>query len=333
MTIVLSNVKPPIRDSLQSVIQRSPSAASVELVVAQDDEALRDADIWVVGVKPTGRYSAQLINGCPELKGIVMSGIGYDQIDVEAASVRGVYVANAPEFAVSVAEAAMTLLLAIAKKYPVLKLSVEQGIWPAPSGARGSTLAGKTLGIIGLGNIGSHIARYGHAFNMTVLAVDPAIDAVEAGRRGASELVDKPELLRRSDAVMLCCKLDDGTYHLIDREALALMKPTAFLVNVARGALVDEAALIDALREEKIAGAGLDVLEREPPAAENPLLVMHNVVVTPHSLGATVENSTIIAKSVWRSIESIARGERPKNAVSPVTRMHDAATEKPETTA
>jgi D-3-phosphoglycerate dehydrogenase len=217
---------------------------------------------------------------------------------------------------VSIAEAALTLILMTTKHYPALKQAVGEGTWPAPSEDRGLTLAGKTLGIVGLGHIGGQTARYGRAVGLTVLAADPQLTPEQAAERGADSLVDLDALLEQSDVILLSCPLSKSTFHLIDGAALARMKPTAYLINIGRGGLVDEPALIDALSKRNLAGAGLDVLEHEPPAPDNPLLAMRNVVITPHSLGATVENTTIIATSVRRSVESLLRGEKPKNTVN-----------------
>jgi phosphoglycerate dehydrogenase-like enzyme len=280
------------------------------------DAQLAEADIWVVGLGPPGGYQADLIQSAPALKGILMCGLGYDHIDIKTATLRRIPVANAPEFSVSIAEAALALILMTTKHYPALKQAVEAGIWPAPSEDRGMTLAGKTLGVVGLGHIGGQTACYGRALGMTVLAADPQLTAEQATERGAHALLDLSALLGRSDVVLLSCPLLASTFHLIDAHALARMKPTAFLINIGRGALVDEGALIEALSQERLAGAGLDVLEREPPDPGNPLLAMRTVVITPHSLGATVENATIVAASVRRSVESLLRGEKPDNTVN-----------------
>jgi len=317
MKVVLSDVKPAIRDAVIARLGDLVTLSIADPKSATHDAQMAEADIWVVGLRAPDGYPADLIRSAPALKGIVMCGLGYDHIDIKAAAQCHIPVANAPEFSVSIAEAALTLILMTTKHYPALKRAVDAGIWPAPSEDRGATLAGKTLGIVGLGNIGAQTARYGRAMDMTVLAADPGLTPEQAGARGADELVKLTQLLERSDVVLLSCPLSTSTFHLIDAPRLAQMKPTAYLINIGRGALVDESALIEALAGGRLAGAGLDVLEHEPPDPDNPLLSMDNVVITPHSLGATVENVSLVADSVRRSVESLLRGELPKNTVNP----------------
>ena len=316
MKAALSDVKPAIRDA---VIAELGDLVAVEIAdprSATHDVQLREADIWIVGLRTPDGYRADLIQSAPALKAILMCGLGYDHIDIKAAALRHIPVANAPEFSVSIAEAALTLILMTAKHYPILKQAVDVGRWPAPSEDRGMTLAGKTLGIVGLGNIGAQTAHYGHALGMTILASDPRLTEEQAGERSADVLLALDELLERADVVVLSCPLLESTFHLIDERALARMKPTALLVNVGRGGLVDERALISALSEGRVAGAGLDVLEHEPPDPDNPLLAMRNVVITPHSLGATAENALIIAASIRRSVERLLGGQRPDYTVN-----------------
>jgi D-3-phosphoglycerate dehydrogenase len=316
MNVVLSDLKPAIRDAVIAGLDTLVTLSIADPGSPAHGAQLAQADIWVVGLGPPGGYDADLIQSAPALKGILMCGLGFDHIDIQAAALRHIPVANAPEFSVSIAEAALALILMTTKHYPALKQAVDAGTWPAPSEDRGMTLTGKTLGVVGLGHIGGQTARYGRALGMTVLAADPQLTPDRAAERGAHSLVDLPTLLARSDIVLLSCPLSKHTFHLMDEGTLASMKPTAFLINIGRGGLVDEAALIDALSQGRLAGAGLDVLEHEPPDPANPLLAMRNVVITPHSLGATVENTTIVAESIRRSVESLLRGEKPKNTVN-----------------
>lgn len=316
MNVVLSDVKPAIRDAVVAELDALVTLSIADPKSPTHDAQLASADVWVVGLGPPGGYPADLIHSAPALKGILMCGLGFDHIDIQAAAQRGIPVANAPEFSVSIAEAALTLMLMTTKRYPALKQAVDAGVWPAPSNDRGITLAGKTLGVVGLGHIGGQTALYCRALGMTVLAADPQLTALQAVERGAHTLVDLDTLLSSSDVVLLSCPLTERTFHLIDKSKLARMKPDAFLVNIGRGGLVDELALIEALASGRLAGAGLDVLEQEPPAPDNPLLTMRNVVITPHSLGATRENAALIGASIRRSIESLLRGERPAHTVN-----------------
>jgi D-3-phosphoglycerate dehydrogenase len=316
MKVVLADLKPAIRTAVAAELEALVTLSVTDQSSPTRKAQMAEADIWVVGLAPPDGYQADLIQSAPALKGILMCGLGFDHIDIRAAAQRSIPVANAPEFSVSIAEAALTLILMTTKHYAALRQAVDRGTWPAPSEDRGLTLAGKTFGIVGLGHIGGQTARYGRALGMTVLAADPQLTPQQAAERGADSLVELDTLLERSDVVLLSCPLLKSTFHLIDEAALARMKPMAFLINIGRGGLVDEPALIEALSTGHLAGAGLDVLEQEPPTPDNPLLSMRNVVITPHSLGATVENPAILAASVRRSVESLLRGEKPKNTVN-----------------
>lgn len=318
LQVVLAALKPPIEAALLDRMAGDSSLAWTALDINRLQQAggLHDADIWVVGYAAGLWLSAELIASAPRLRGIVAAGMGFDHIDAAAAAARGIPVAIAPEFAVSVAEAALTLLLLIAKHYPAMQRAVEAGQWPAPDADRGHTLAGKTLGIVGLGRIGRDLARFSRALSMRVIAADPYLSSAQAGERGADALLPLHDLLAASDIVCVCAPLTDATHHLLDAAAFAAIKTGAYLVNVARGALIEESALIDALKRGRLAGAALDVLEHEPPPPDHPLLHLPNVIVTPHSLGATVENTGIIADSVFGALQSLARGERPHNTVN-----------------
>jgi D-3-phosphoglycerate dehydrogenase len=233
--------------------------------------------------------TARVIAAAPLLKGIVKYGVGIDAIDVDAARARGIPVVNVPEYAEeTVAEGTMALLLALAKKLkPVQRAMDGKGwVWPAAKWL-GLDLAGKTLGLVGIGRIGAKVARMaGPGFHMRVLAFDPYADAARFAEAGAARRTELRALLAESDVVSVHCVLNAETRGLIGQRELAAMKPSAFLVNVSRGAIVDEAALLCALQERRIAGAALDVYSQEPLAiAGHPLsafYAMDNVVLSPH---------------------------------------------------
>jgi len=314
--VAITGLKAPIERALVAHLEAQPL---VEFRLHEPDADMRElsaTEVWVTGYIAGGKVTGAQIAQLPHLRGIIVSGMGFEYIDAAAATDRGIPIVNAPEFAVSVAEAALTLMLLITKNYPAMQRAIHAAQWPAPGADRGRTLAGKTLGIVGLGRIGGQMARYGAALSMRIIAADPGLSPEQAQARGAEELLPLPTLMARSDVICVCAPLNDSTRHLIDAQALAAAKPGAYLVNVARGALVDEPALIDALKTGQLAGAALDVLETEPPLPSNPLLSMSNVILTPHSLGATVENADLIAGSVYRSIECFLRGERPPNTVN-----------------
>src|SRR5207248_414284 len=194
-----------------------------------------------------------------KLRGVVTPGVGVEKVDVQAATDLGIVVANSPGNSVTVAESALLLMLALAKQMPMWLAAARAGTEPT-SAMRGMELHGKTLGLIGLGRIGRLTAGFGRAFGMRVLADDPYVQASDV-----ADLVSLEDVLRQSDFVSLHPVLTPETQHLIDAPRLALMKPTAYLINTSRGGVIDEAALIVALQNGRLAGAGLDVFETEPP--------------------------------------------------------------------
>lgn len=238
----------------------------------------------IVNIRGRTRFPREVLAALPGLRLVSMWGTGTDHVDLKAADELGVTIMNTPGVsALAVAEGALALLLAAARKIPELDAATKAGQWP-----RGmvTQLHGKTLGILGTGAIGAQMARLGRGIGMRVIAWSPRPKpelAEEVGLR----YVGKEELLRAADVVSIHVRLTPETTGLIGREELALMKSTALLINTARGACVDEAALVAALREGTIAGAGLDVFETEPIPAGHPLLTAPNVVMTPHSAGVT----------------------------------------------
>jgi D-3-phosphoglycerate dehydrogenase / 2-oxoglutarate reductase len=248
-------------------------------------EAVRDADLLLMCYTP---ISAQVIESAPKLKGIVKYGVGIDAIDIAAAIARGIPVVNVPEYAEeTVAEGAFALMIALAKKLmPIGRAMDAKGwAWPTPQWI-GLDLAGRALGIVGTGKIGRSMARMATGFRMRVIGYDPHVPA-DAMRAGGIEKIDElPALLAASDIVSIHAVLNADTHHLIGGLELGLMKPSAFLINVSRGAIVDEAALVVALREKVIAGAALDVFSQEPVAQSghplSALYAMDNVILFPH---------------------------------------------------
>jgi glyoxylate reductase len=226
----------------------------------------------------TDRVDAELIDASPKLRAIANYAVGYDNIDLRAAAAREIPVGNTPDVLTdATADLAWTLLLAAARRLPEAIASVHAGDWLTwePSGFLGYDVHGATLGIIGFGRIGRAVARRAEGFDMTVLHNDI----------GQGTPLD--ELLERSDCVSIHTNLTKDTHHLIDAPALARMKPTAILVNTARGPLVDPAALATALHEGQIGGAALDVTDPEPLPADDPLLQAPNLIVAPHIASAT----------------------------------------------
>lgn len=259
---------------------------------------VRDADV-VVNIRAHARFTAQVFAASPRLRLISVWGTGTDHIDFGAAQAHGVTVTSTPGVnARAVAEHTIALMLAITRRIPAMDAAVRVGEWP-----RGmlTQLEGKTLGIVGLGAIGMRVAALAKPFGMRLLASTLGEDAGRSAEAGANR-VPIDDLLRESDVVTLHLRLSERTTGYIDRARLALMKPTAFLINTARAALVDREALIDALRESRIAGAALDVFHEEPIPAGDPLLTLLNVVLTPHNAGMTPE---VVDGGLRRAVENV----------------------------
>jgi len=266
--------------------------------------ALAEADALVV--RSATRVTAELLAAAPRLRVVGRAGAGVDNIDVEACTRRGILVMNTPGTnAVSVAEHTFALMLSLVRHVPRLAAASHAGRWEK-AGAVGSELRGKTLGLVGLGRVGFAVARRAQAFEMRVLAFDPYVSP-EVAREEDVEMVPFDELLARADCVSLHASLGPGTAKIINAAALEKMKRGAWLVNTARGELVDEAALAEALRSGQLAGAALDVFTVEPPK-DSPLTGLSNVVATPHVAGSTVEAQeevgALIAEQVYDYLAS-----------------------------
>jgi glyoxylate reductase len=255
----------------------------------------------------TDRVDAELIQGSPKLRAIANYAVGYDNIDLAAARARGIPVGNTPDVLTdATADLAFALLLAAARRLPQAVDSVRDGDWVTwePGRHLGYDVHGATLGIIGLGRIGRAVARRAEGFEMTVL---------HTGADGGTPL---DELLERADFVSIHCPLTPETHHLIDAAALARMRPTAILVNTARGPIVDQAALVTALREGRIAGAALDVTDPEPLPADDPLLAAPNVIVAPHIGSATHSARERMAELAVENLIAALDGRPMPHAVS-----------------
>jgi len=251
------------------------------------------------------------------LKIIARTGVGVDvsRVDLDAAREHQVWVTNMPGVnAAAVAELAFGQMIALARHGAAADSAVKGQRWADGPRFQGTELAGKTLGIVGMGNIGTRVALRARAFEMVLLVCDPYIPASHVTALGG-RWVGMDELFRESDYVTLHCPLNAETHHLVGEKQLALMKRSAFLVNLARGGVVDEQALVASLREKRIAGAAIDVMEQEPPRTDHPLLRLDNVLLTPHIGGSTREAQS---RGEWGAAEEVVRvlsGERPLNAV------------------
>jgi D-3-phosphoglycerate dehydrogenase / 2-oxoglutarate reductase len=275
----------------------------IERGAEQETELVRrigDADI-VVGLRAYTRFSESALTACPSVRMISIWGTGTDNVDMAACRRRGITVANTPGVnAHAVAEHTLALILAVTRRIPSLDRDLRSGQWP-----RGLLvqLEGKTLGIVGLGAIGRRVAALAAPFGAHLLATTWGVDAGRAAAVGARHAPIET-LLQESDIVSLHLRLSSETEAVINRERLALMKPGAFLVNTARGRLVDREALVDALRDGRLAGAALDVFHEEPIAASDPLLALPNVILTPHNAGMTQE---VIDVGLLQTVENVRR--------------------------
>jgi phosphoglycerate dehydrogenase-like enzyme len=270
--------------------------------------ALDGIDASVAGSEP---YTARVLAAHPRLKVIARVGVGYDAVDVAAATRAGVVVTFAPGTNQgSVAEHTFAFILALSKGLIRQHLGVSSGGWP-----RGTNLPvrGQTLGIAGLGRIGKAVATRGQGFEMRVIAHDPYPDTAWAAAHNIP-LVSFDQLLAESDFLSLHMPATPETVHLINARTLAKMKPTAFLINTSRGAVIHEGDLYTALKEKRIAGAGLDVFDEEPPG-KIPLVELDNVVVTPHAAGTDLRSRDDMALSAAEAVVSLSRGEWPAEKI------------------
>ncbi|MCL6481020.1 MAG: phosphoglycerate dehydrogenase [Firmicutes bacterium] len=273
---------------------------------------LRDAEALIV--RSATRVTADLLAGAPRLRVVGRAGVGVDNIDVEAATERGILVMNTPgSNAVSVAEHTLALLLALTRRIPQLNAALHAGRWEK-SAIAGIELRGKTLGLIGFGRVGTEVARRARALEMRVLASDPYLSPEAAAESGVA-LVPLPTLLEQSDFVSLHASLSPTTENMIHRGTLAQMRRGAYLINTARGELVDEAALADALRSGHLAGAAVDVFAEEPPR-NSPLLGLPNLIATPHVAGSTAEAQEEVGHRIAQQVRDYLAEGLIRNAVN-----------------
>jgi D-3-phosphoglycerate dehydrogenase len=274
-----------------------------------------DADALIVQWASVNRKVIESMTRC---KVISRYGIGVDMVDVEAATEHGIPVANVPDFCMEeVSDATIAFLFDLNRHITIFDRHVRSGGWgsrPIPYGPP-SRLRGQTLGIIGLGNIGRVVARKAGCLGLKLLAYDPYVKPEQAADLGV-ELVTLDELLRRSDYVTVHCPLIAETRGLIGAAQLALMKPTSYLINMARGPVVVQSALYEALTNHRIAGAGLDVLEQEPPKPDDPLLQLENVIITPHASSWSVEATNQLRRDTAQNVVDALSGKHPRSIVN-----------------
>ena len=294
-------------------------AEIVEVAAKSEDDfvsAARDADALYAKVRP---ITKRIIDGLERCQVIALGSVGVDSVDVAAATARGVPVTNVPDtFIEEVADHAMTLILATLRRLVVQDRLVREGRWREgrPMLYELPRLMGQTLGFVAFGHVARAVARRARPFGVHMLAYDPYIEELLMSQYGV-EPVGLGELLQRSDIVSMHAPATPEAQHLLTEEHFRSMKRSAIFVNTGRGPTVDESALVKALQEGWIAGAGLDVLEQEPPAPSNPLLGMDNVILTAHVASASARFDPARRRRVGQEIALVLRGRWPRSCVNP----------------
>jgi D-3-phosphoglycerate dehydrogenase len=289
--------------------------ADVDLEWMRGEGELQPADLapYDAMVLYHPRVTAASLRGVARLRLIARLGVGVDNIDVDACTAAGVVVTTTPDSVRRpMASGAMAFVLALAHRLPEMDRHVRAGGWDRFAHV-GMGLNGRTLGIVGLGNVGRELAALAAPFGLKILAADPFVTEAPQG----IELLSLDALLAVADFVVVTCPLTADTYHLLDAERLTRMRPTAYLVNIARGPIVDGAALADALASGRIAGAALDVFEPEPVRRDDPLLGLDNVLLAPHAVGLTDEMFRLGGQSASRAVLAIADGRVPEFPLNP----------------
>ncbi len=287
-----------------------------------------DADAILV---TSALVTAEVLDRLPRLRVVGRPGIGYDVVDVECATARGVAVFSAPGFcAREVADHTLMFALALARKAPRLHAAMRRGIYERGLSSPMPAVYEMTLGLIAFGEIAREVAARARPFGFTLLAYDPFVEASAAAPFGVS-LVGLDELLTRADIVSVHAPLTKATFHLLGERELGLMKPTAYVINTARGPLIDQAALIAALKAGRIAGAGLDVFERGPLEAESPLVGLDNVLLTPHTAGVSDSSQIAVRRRTAGNIARALVGDWPqtRDLINPQVKGHPRQTREP----
>ncbi len=306
----------PIDTTAIEILQQ---VAPVEIAPSTDEETMLGLleDTVALVVRGEGRVTGRMIDACPTLRVIGRTGAGFDSIAVAAATARKIPVINAPVSGFAVAEAALALLLALVKKIPLCDSIVKSGQWQKRYDFKTGDLADHTLGIVGLGKIGAHLAKLAQPFGMTVLGYDPFVSSEKAGVPWV-EMMELPELLPRSDFVSLHVPLMEQTRGLINRERLALIKPGAILINTSRGGVVESLdALAEALDAGQLSAVGLDVFPTEPPDSSHRIFKDSRVLCAPHVLGVSNLAMDRIYRSMATDMVAVLRNRSPQYCVNP----------------
>jgi len=292
--------------------------AQVTLIPEPTAEAILEAARTADGIVVTyAKVTAEIINGLERCKVISRTGIGVDNVDIDAATARGIVVTRVPDYCIDeVSDHALGLLFALARKIPLANSAVHAGQWSVGLVNPLHRLRGQTLGLVGFGQIPRALVPKAQALGLSVTAYDPYVSAEAMAAEGVKK-VDVEQLLVESDFVSVHAPLTPETHHMFNREAFQKMKPSAVLINTARGPLVHEDDLVDALEAGELAGAALDVLEKEPPAAGSGLLGRTDVILTPHTGFYSEESMIDLQTKAADEVRRVLQGEKPRNPVNP----------------
>lgn len=310
-------VTDPLSEEGLKILRSHPDIDVEETGKLSEDELVKKISPFdVLLVRSGTKVTAKVIEAASNLKLIGRAGVGLDNVDVETATRKGIIVVNAPSGnTISTAEHTFSLMLALARNIPQAYISMKEGKWERKK-FMGVELYNKTLGIIGLGRIGSEVAKRAISFGMRVLGYDPYISEDRASQLGVELVEDIDQMLPQVDFLTLHVPLTSSTKNLINAERLKKMKKGARIINCARGGIVDEQALYEAIKEGHIAGAALDVFEKEPPSPDNPLLSLPNVIFTPHLGASTVEAQRNVAVEIVEEVISFIEKGYVRNAVN-----------------
>ncbi len=327
MKVAITEPMPLIEEELKILKDH----AQVSVIGSTEHDAIlkgtADADVILVVY---AKITREIIESARNLRGIIKYGVGVDNIDVETATRLGIIVANVPDYAVeTVADHAMGLLLALSRRIMVadrMMRSRSLGSWASPpTTLKGVDLKGKCLGLLGVGRIGRAVSERAKGFGMSVVAFDPYVPE-EMGREMGVELMTFDQVLEKSDFISIHSPLTEETRAMINEKSIAKMKDGVIIINTARGPLIDHAALVDALKSGKVGGAGLDVLQSEPPSPDDPIFSFDNVVLTPHIAYYTSEAIGRLEMSAVGHAIDILQGKMPKNTINgkQVTKIRNA---------
>lgn len=314
-TVVVTDCDHHSLDPERKIIAEAGIAFRRLFCATADDvaEQATDADVILNQYAPV---TGDVLDTLPNCKAVIRYGVGVDNVDVEAAARRGVWVVNVPDYGIAeVADHTLALLLDVLRGVSRLDRDIRSGHWDYEAVKPLRRLSTLTLGVVGCGRIGSAVVQRARAFGTRVLVCDLTPASPPLLEQGAAQ-VPLAQVLEEADALSLHLPLTESTHHLIGAEELAAMRPGAVLINTARGGLVDQAALVEALETGRLAGVGLDVLEREPPDPSSPLIGRPDVVLTPHSAWYSEESFKALKLEVAREAVRVLSGERPRSPVN-----------------